>query len=247
MLKPIFIIIIILFIFKQNCVSQIQAQYAEGITGDEIQIIITVPVSFATIGINALEGKIHLSNPTVFYPDSITNLSGFIMTPDITQNIHDSAWIFKTEFEKSNSNDSLIYLMLYGEALAGTDSTCFLKFTGIKLNEISVNDFTTKVTIHRGSIPSNYIRFAKIIKYYPNPVEDERPTKWYYLIDKSTIVEFYIIDYRGKETFLVNLGEKSIGIHEFDFTPEMGFSSGWYWMKLKTTIGESISPFVIAR
>lgn len=244
MSKSIAFIFFFLFVMGNYALSQIYTDTARGEVGDEIFININIPDSISDLGKNNLSGKILISNPTVFYPDSISNAIDYYLKKDTVINNFDTVWYFNIEFNNIIDSTSETVIKLFGEAIAGTDSICILKFTEVKLNDISINDFDATIITHTSGTPLPYIRFAKL---YPNPVEGSNSIKWHYIIDKPSIVEFYILDYRAKETFLINLGLQSTGIHEFIFTPEMGFSSGLYWMKLKTNTGESVAPFMIVK
>ncbi|OGU41411.1 MAG: hypothetical protein A2X61_13165 [Ignavibacteria bacterium GWB2_35_12] len=246
MLKSITLIFFFVLAITHYSQSQIKADTSRGEVGDEILINIIIPDSITATGINSLNGKILITNPTVFYPDSISNASDYFLIKDDVFNNNDNVWNFEIEFEKGLDSSGEINIHLYGEALAGTDSICILKFRNVKLNDIDINDFDAVVITHTSGTPLPYIRFAKLVNYYSNN-EESFPSIWHYLIDKPSIVEFYLIDVRGKETFLVNLGEQSEGIHEYIFTLEMGFSSGLYLMKLKTNTGESVVPFIISK
>ncbi|MCL5991986.1 MAG: hypothetical protein M1419_07785 [Bacteroidetes bacterium] len=246
MLKSI-VIILFLFSMAQFSFCQIFTDTVRGEVGDEVFININVPDSISSIGINSMSGKFLISNSTVFYPDSISNVSNYSLMKDSIFNNFDTVWYFNIEFYNIIDSTADIIFRLNGEALAGTDSVCILKFRNVKLNDIDINDFDAVVITHTSGTPLPYIRFAKLDKNYPNPVPGGSSTKWHYIIDKPSIVEFYILDYRAKETFLINLGEQSTGIHEYVFTPDMGFSSGLYWMKLRTNTGESVVPFIIAK
>jgi hypothetical protein len=247
MVKSIIIIFFCFFSVTLQLHSQIYSDTARGEVGDEIIININIPDSITAIGINSISGKFFITNPTVFYPDSLTSGNNININNKELVRQNDSIWNFNIELQKPLDSISEVIVKLFGEALAGTDSICILKFTGVKLNDTLIHDFDAVIYTHTSGTPLPYIRFAKLDQNFPNPVQGGSSTKWHYIIDKPSIVEFYIVDYRGKETFLTNLGEQAKGIHEYIFTPEMGFSSGLYWMKLRTNTGESLVPFIIAK
>jgi len=230
-----------------NLQSQIYSDTARGEVGDEIIVNINIPDSISATGINSISGKIFITNPTVFYPDSLSSGNNIIINNNELVRQNDSVWNFNIEIQKPQDSISEVIVKLCGEALAGTDSLCTLRFSDVIMNNFPINDFNAIVITNTSGTPLPYIRFAKLDQNFPNPVPGGSSTKWHYIIDKPSIVEFYIVDYRGKETFLTNLGEQANGIHEYIFTPELGFSSGLYWMKLKTNTGESLVPFIIAK
>ncbi|TAL68427.1 MAG: hypothetical protein EPN82_10560 [Bacteroidetes bacterium] len=241
------LIINIFFLMTRFSLSQIYSDTAIGEVGDELSVNINIPDSNTTFGTNKFSGTIFITNPTVFYPDTIISTLDFLITKNDLKRKSDSLWNFYIELQKTSDTTSGIKISLKGEALAGTDSVCTLDFSNIKLNNKPIKDFSILIITHTLGIPSSYYRFARLKQNFPNPIEEGGFTKWHYNLDKPSVVEFYIIDYRAKETFLINLGEQSYGIHEYIFEPGMGYTSGVYWMKLKTNSGESIQPFVIVK
>ena len=242
LLLIIIISILPVFLNAQNYSDTVRAS-----VGDELTLRIQFQDSVLKNGINNLEANIYLTNPTVFYPDSINLSNDFIITNDSLSRITDSLWYFNIEFQKDSNSTFPLIFTLSGEALAGTDSSCVVNHTNIRLNNKPIKDINILIITNPDGFHSHYYRFSKLEQNFPNPVKNGEDTKWHYNLDKPSVVEFYIIDYRGKETYLTGLGEQSFGIHEYIFTPGMGYSSGLYWMKLKTNSGESLQPFVIVK
>ncbi|NBO71637.1 MAG: hypothetical protein EBU66_02860 [Bacteroidetes bacterium] len=179
------------------------------------------------LGINQQDSitySVHLSNPTVFYIDSI--------------NIDDAQQSFQRI-----TTDSITFigtgignLSIHGIALAGSDSMTIVNVRG-RLKDVILLDTSFVITITSNTTPLPYIRFSYVSENIPNPIMRGEATEWTYELDKPGSIQFSIITLDGRIIEEFSLMQDK-GRHVFRFVPNSyTYHPGVYGMRLITEQG----------
>jgi hypothetical protein len=222
--------------------AQILVDSARGIVGAEARL----PIRYAgtpvdSIGTIAVEGEFLLSNATVFFPERFDGAGRDSLIAWKLTRLTDSTYSFSftARFDSAGgpAGDTLCYLA--GEALAGFDSVCVVRFSKLRVDGDSAADARgTLLTVSVGT-PLPYVRFATLERNYPNPIRSGSRTTWAYRIDKPSTVKFHFYNIVGAETFVQDLGEQSGGVHLFSFTPTIETATGMYIVRMETSTGDA--------
>lgn len=223
--------------------AQVSVDTVQGTLGRTVAL----PIRLATAGGNGwdsivtLSGRIRLSNPTVFYPQRFIAPAGDSVSDVVLRAEKDSIYQFSVTLHRDSAGrtagDTLAYLA--GEALAGSDSVCILRFENLTLDGQAVADATGAIITHSIGTPIPYVRFATLEQNYPNPVARGRATIFAYRIDKRSDVRFHIYNLLGQELFVAQVGDTDIGPHLFVFVPEPTMPAGAYLIRLVTNSGSA--------
>lgn len=241
MLRIFFILLFLLL--PALAAGQVSVDTARGVVGKTV----AVPIRLETAGGNGwknsvtLSGRIRLSNPTVFYPQRFIAPLGDSVVDAMLRAEKDSIYIFSLTLLRDSTGrtagDTLAYLA--GEALAGSDSICLLRFEDLSLDDTPAADAAGAVITRSIGPPLPYVRFATLEQNYPNPVARGRATIFAYRIDKRSDVRFHIYNLLGQELFVAQVGDTDIGPHLFIFVPEPTMPAGAYLIRLVTNSGSA--------
>jgi hypothetical protein len=225
--------------------AQVSFDTTRGIVGDELILKIRIiPVSNSKNTV--MSGELKLSNPTVFFPDSLASADNFIFK-DTLNRINDSTYYFSFEISGYQSDQNELIVCLYGEALAGNDTICKLSFTKLLFNGFPVSDKETIVLTNAVGSQIPYIRVIRLEQNYPNPVYYGNSTKWVYYLDVESRVVFSIFNSLMQDNEVLDLGFQQRGRHELDWTPPGNISSGLYWMFIITNYSIDFKNFTIIK
>lgn len=221
--------------------AQLSADTTYGVVGKTVSVPLHLarPVGNGSPNPVTLYGRLRLGNPTVFYPQRFIAPSGDSILAFTLRAEKDSIYTFSITMRRDSTDrtagDTLMYLA--GEALAGSDSVCVLRFEALTLNDTSIADTRGVIITLSIGTPLPYVRFATLEQNYPNPVSRGKPTIFAYRIDKRTDVRFHIYNLVGQELFVAHVGDTDIGPHLFIFTPEPTMPTGPYFVRLVTNSG----------
>ena len=219
---------------------------------------ISLPLNISVEGANvkqiSITGEFKLSNPTVFYPeyfeinDSVGNLYGAVIENYKLERHNDSMYSFELNIGFENGQDSPEILVCHcGEALAGSDSICYVDYYDVQINSEGIPGTTGTIIIQSIGPPLPYVRFARLERNYPNPIGRGETTKWVYRIDKKSRVRFYLFDSAGQEKQIGDFPGMEIGIHEFNYTPDYTMCTGSYILLMVTNSGTEMDNFIILK
>lgn len=173
---------------------------------------------------DSMRYAIKVSNPTVFYIDTIS-IGGIVQT--FTRIGTDSIeWI-------GNGSGMIRF---HGLALSGSDSSSVIQLQGFK-NDSTYIDTSLTIRISSNQSPLPYIRFSTLSANVPNPVMRGEATEWTYTLDKQGMVTVSIITLEGRilEEFSIL---QNAGRHIFRFIPNAyTYHPGVYGMRLITEQG----------
>ncbi len=230
--------------------AQITVDTARAVVGTSIALSVRIEPG-ATTWANPLRlsGRIRLSNPTVFFPQRFAAPAGDTVLNSALSAENDSTYTFSVMLRRDSAHrsagDTLFYLI--GEALAGSDSLCVLRFENLLLADMPSGDAIGAVIIRSIGPPLPYIRFATLEQNYPNPVPHATATTFAYRIDKRSDVRFIIYTMLGQELVIAQLGEQAIGPHLFIFRPDPTMPTGQYMVRLVTNSGSAVKMMQILR
>ena len=247
-MRKITLNIFLILTLSTELFSQFSGLDSSGFVGDFISVQIQYNGNFETEKVYKFESDLFISNPTIFYPVEFLAGDNTKINDYELNRINDSTYKVSINIQfLENFTPGNIIFKLRGELLAGNDSVTTLNFTNIKLND-SLNEsfgITVKSTTEAGFI--QYVRFARITKYYPNPLTIGEKLHVDYYIDKKSKIVIRLYDLIGNYVLTSDEGIIDIGIHSFEFTPDKSFSAGLYWIYLETNSGNSHKPVVIIK
>ncbi|MDB5033498.1 MAG: hypothetical protein JWQ98_739 [Chlorobi bacterium] len=234
-LRPLFLLLALLLLPGAFAFAGITVDTTRGLVGEHLRVRIIIPPGGPAAGPALLRGTLRLSNPTVFFPDSlIAARAGAITGYSLTAR-KDSIYDFSISLLRDTAMADTIYLA--GEALAGSDSVCVILLNDITLDGAPRESASGAVLTRSVGPPLPYVRFAILDQNYPNPARQGSPTTWAYRIDRLSDVRFYFYTVTGAELFVADLGTQPIGPHTFIYTPGIDVPCGVYLVRLVTNSG----------
>ncbi|MBE2188399.1 MAG: hypothetical protein IAE98_02945 [Candidatus Kapabacteria bacterium] len=241
MIKYIFIFLIL----ASNLLnSQIRIDSAFGKIGLSTEMAITISPELLEQNIN-IEGKFTLSNPTVFFPDSVTTLASGLNCSLTRLNEFD--YEFAVSGALSGDLTDSLDIFIVGELLAGYDSVCVLNFDYIKVGSTILSDLSGIVVSESIGTPLPYVRRTVLSLNYPNPILAGESTEWAYKIDIPSEVRFIIYDLTGKIYEDIDLGLVPPGQHKFVFQTNPTFAAGVYLINFISPIASNKRMFMVIK
>ncbi len=199
-----------------------------------------------------LSGTLILSNPTVFFPEAFNVPQGASLLASSLTRVNDSTYTFFCSVRRpapnaiNNNRDTVCFLA--GEALAGSDSLCVVRFTKLVLGNRSIADVQGIILTRSFGTPLPYVRFAELGQSYPNPAPHGTLITWAYRIDKASEVVFDFYNVLGQRIVTVSDGVQPFGVHYFKLNPAVlfeTFSTGAFWVQMRTNSGNVLQRFAI--
>ncbi|MFH1051737.1 MAG: hypothetical protein V1779_12520 [bacterium] len=240
--------IILILALTAELHSQFSGSDTSGFVGSKIPVQIQYHGVLENDKDYSFESDLLISNPTVFYPLDILSAENTIINHYTFQRKTDST--YHLSINLTIENDFIqeeTFCSLKGELLAGNDSITKLYFSNVILGDSAQSDFSVNVKSTSASGFMNYVRFARITGYYPNPLRIGETLHLDYYIDKKSKIKFYIYDLRTKAKLIEDLGIVGIGLHSFEFILDGSFSAGLYYLMLETNSGFVYKPLVIIK
>jgi hypothetical protein len=239
-----YIVSIIFFLYSISANAEIIANNPKGNIGESVTVNIKISKDLLD-SVSNISCSFEISNPTIFYPDSITinelNLKSYNRKNDS---------IYSFSFNNINKNDfksDTLIISLFGELLAGNDSLTKIDFYEFYIN--SKKFYTFSSIIHSESIgtPLPYIRISTLEQNYPNPVFSGSFSKWSFRIDLESEIEFQVFNLIGQKVEVINLGAKPSGNYTFEFFVNNNYPSGLYRMILITGLNNVGQTFMVIK
>ncbi len=234
-----FLILSLTSVNAQVSIDTIHAQI-----GQHVKLSITIS-NYSFQSLNKIVFNVELSNPTVFYPDSVT-----CELPEKQLRLHNIGY---GHYEVSISNikreyitDGLV-IIIHGEMLAGYDSVCHVVFPVFKINDDNFSGLKTVAYSQSLGTPLPYIRRSVLSINSPNPVTAGNSTEWGFRTDAPTEVTFLIYELSGRMLDKVEYGIAQPGIHKFIFTPAQTFAAGTYLITMITPVSLHTQFFTVIK
>lgn len=200
-----------------------------------------------TSGPRSLSGKIIISNPTVFYIDSLQLISqaGITHNAALTR-IHDTLYSFSVEDNSSACSDCNMFA-LYGTPLAGNDTVCVVTFSDLIYNGTQTTPFIILIKSDPLITPLPYLKAVKMQENYPNPATPAGPTYWRYRIDRATDIIFNLWNMQGCLIAQFKDFKDKPGYYTYRMEIAPEYSSGMYYFEIITNTGRDSKKFIIIR
>lgn len=234
---------------QQPSVSPIIFQATSGIVGAMTDVWILAqqpsgsnqqPISFSTDV--ALEGRVLLSNPTVFFPREWLGGNRTTLLERSLTRLNDSVYTFAVRFRCASSQACDSLLRLRGEILAPSDSVCTIRLYNMRLTDSrgSRGIASTSAVLRVESIgtPLPIIRVPSLTQNAPNPVMRGESTSWGYRIDEASDVTFSIFTTTGQEIARLERKNQPRGAHTETWAPIGLQSGGVYYVRFSCSTGE---------
>ncbi|MEO5929196.1 MAG: T9SS type A sorting domain-containing protein, partial [Candidatus Kapaibacterium sp.] len=234
-LRPLLLLLALFLLPGAGAFAGITVDTARGLVGEHLRVRIIIPPGGPAAGPAVLKGTLRLSNPTVFFPDSLIAARAGELTAYSLTARKDSIYDFSISLLRDTAVADTLYLA--GEALAGSDSVCLLLLSDLTLDGTPRESASGAVFTRSVGAPLPYVRFAILDQNYPNPARQGSPTTWAYRIDRLSDVRFYFYNVTGAELFVADLGNQPIGPHTFIYTPGIDVPCGVYLVRLVTNSG----------
>lgn len=238
--KRILVLASLLVAFAAPAASaQIRSDTARGLVGNEVRLALKTGIRMDSSDSIILRGSLHLSNPTVFYPERFVAGDRVEVSSYELKRANDSVYSFTVVIAPRDghvdADDTLC--LLAGEALAGYDSVCTIRFTGLRANDGPENSATGVIITHSVGTPAPYVRHATLEQGYPNPARRYQTVTWAFRIDKASPVSFAVYDPTGQRISNDDLGMLDPGVHTKTFEVSYDVSTGAYLVSLTTNSG----------
>lgn len=193
-----------------------------------------------------ISGSIELSEPTLFYPESVS--------------ISNGNWSHKLEF--SRPNDSIIYfdvtiteapksnnynISLCGEVLAGADTICILDYSSLKLNNKIGNQKSDSILVNNRISPLPYIRIAWVEDIYPNPVNSNSVLNLVYVLDQPANIRIWFINSYGQRFHALTKYSTFTGTLTEPLNIPLDFPTGCWYILIETDIGRDFKKFIVIK
>ncbi len=247
-MRKIILYLFITFALSTELFSQFSGSETAGFVGELIYFDIEYSGNIETGKEYSFESDLFLSNPTVFFPLEILGRHNIAIDETIMTQYTDSTYHLTVRFV--NTSDFTSYDTIFqikGELLAGNDSMTTLFFTNVKLNDTSQENFSSVVKSTSAPGFIQYVRFARITDFYPNPIQFGETLHLDYYIDKKSVIKIWLNDLKGNGFLIGDLGIVGIGIQSFDYYIDKSMSAGMYWIVLETFTGTAYKPLIIIK
>lgn len=234
---------------QQPSVSPIILQATSGIIGamTDVWILAQQPsggnqqsISFSTDVI--LEGRVFLSNPTVFFPREWLGGNRTTLLERSLTRLNDSMYTFVVRFRCTSPQACDSLLRLRGEILAPSDSICTIRLYNMRLTDSrgsrAIASTSAVLRVESIGTPLPIIRVPSLTQNAPNPVMRGGSTSWGYRIDEASDVTFSIFTATGQEIARLERKNQPRGVHTETWTPIGLQSGGVYYVRFSCSTGE---------
>jgi hypothetical protein len=248
-LIPTLLSLLLLALGHSGASAQVVLDTARGLVGQEVQLALRTREAIASSDSITIRGGFHLSNATVFYPERFVGATSSTVSRYELTRLTDSTYDFTVVVALGGrapaAGDTLV--LLAGEALAGFDSICVVRFSGLRTNDAPASDVAG--IIITGSIGTRlpYIRYATLEPGYPNPARRYETVTWAFRIDKASNIRFGIYNLGGEQIYDHDLGELAPGIHLETFNIGFDVASGVYLVAMQTNSGNAWQYFHVVK
>ena len=232
-------------------VSPIRLQTVRGLVGEKNDIAILAKAdSISFSGDIRLEGRLLLSNPTVFYPEAwIAALGTQLLIRPLLNRENDSTYTFSITLRCTQSMRCDTLVRLRGEILAASDYVTDIRLFDVRLTDSRGSRMipSTFATLTIGSIgtPLPIIRRPSLEQSAPHPILRGNSLKWAYRIDEPSDITFTIYTAIGQEIQRIERKNQPRGAHEETWMPEQPLSAGLYYVRFSSSTGDIFQRCIV--
>lgn len=212
--------------------------------GEHVKLSIIIS-DYTFKNLNEIAFNFELSNPTVFYPDSIT-----CDIPDrllIFHNLGNGKYEVAINNIKGAFISGSLVITIHGEMLAGYDSICYVTFPFFRINDNEYKDLNTVVYSKSLGTPLPYIRRSALSINSPNPVIAGNSTEWGFRTDAPIEVTFWIYELSGRLLEKIDYGLAEPGMHKFVYSTAATFAAGTYLITMITPVSHYTRFFSVIK
>lgn len=189
-----------------------------------------------------LQGRLTLSNPTVFYPQQWIVEKSTVPVDSTLTRLNDSTYTFLLRLRCASPQGCDTLIRLRGEVLAASDSVCEVRLTDLRLTDAAgsriIPPTSAVLTVQSFGTPLPIIRVPRLEQNAPNPVARGNSTTWAYRIDEPSDITFSIYTSLGQEVVRIERKNQARGAHLETWTPETPLSGGIYFVRFSSNTGE---------
>lgn len=240
----VFLVHILIFMKLIPAFASVSSDTARAIIGEKAIIPVIIDYDGNQTETFSFSASFTLSNPTVFYPEVFYGVDDEPIPDSRLERINDSSYIIETFPEYDTVSGKYVF-SIFGEALAGNDSVCVLRFTNVKVEDQQQNDFTAVLITESSGPHYPYVRFIELEQNYPNPVRAGELTTFPLLIDKTSDIKYIIFDLNGQVVKKDILEALESGIHQIIYRIPPTMSVGTYWIIIESSSGRANKRFQI--
>lgn len=210
-----------------------QTDTTRGRVGEQLCFQRTFNIRDSVCSMTAL---LHLSNPTVWYPQRIR------IGADSAElyRINDSLW----RIEERHIKLRTIEIEFCGVVLAGSDSVCVIVLDSVQGCSVEPPTFAQLLIVYSIGPPLPYIRFARIEGPYPLPVVRDEPFTVFIGIDVRSRLSLRLYDILGRRV-LEWSGELERGTHQIELRLPVGTAPGVYVMSMDSSSGRECRGVIV--
>ena len=198
-----------------------------------------------------LQGRVFLSNPTVFYPENWLQPANVRIQTRSLGRLNDSVWTFSLSLRCQSVGvmicDTLAFLR--GELLAPSDSVTDVRLFDMVLTDARgtqrIAPTSATLTVESVGAPLPIVRIPRLEQNAPNPVPRGTAAVWAYRIDEETDVSFVIYCPLGREIDRIERPKQPRGAHVQSWTPTTLVSGGVYFVRFRSGGGEIVQKFIL--
>lgn len=202
-----------------------QTDTTRGRVGEQLCFLRTFSIRDSICSLTAL---LHLSNPTVWYPQHIrigTDSAELIR-------INDSLW----RVEGRRIHSGTVEIEFCGIVLAGSDSLCRVVLDSAGGCTIEPSTLAQLLIVYSIGPPLPYLRFARLEGPYPLPVVRDEPFAVHIGVDVRSRVSLRLHDILGRRVFEWS-DELERGTHYIELRLPPGTTPGVYVMAMESSSG----------
>jgi len=226
--------------------SQLSAEDANVIVGNEFEINFFENNIDSTNDIIELSFDIKLSNPTVAYLLEIAEKENTLIKPSL---IRENDSLYKVSLKINNTSTQKLnnIFSIKAFALAGNDTITYLNFSNIIINGKVSDDFEIKIISKSIEGAIIYLRKPTIRAVYPNPVNSNSSIYCTFSIDEELDIEFVLYDLSGRAFKSLSLDKVQKGTSIIEFPLDYQYSMGTYYLMMKTIENNDTRKIIIIK
>ena len=228
---------------QQSALSPIILQTTDGTVGARSELVLLARQNAIGWGGEVrVEARLHLSNPTVWYPEEWISGKNVQLVGRALSRLNDSTWDVALTLRCSALAACDTLARLRGEVLAPSDSTTTLRFDNLRLTDGRgsriVPSTSSVLRVQSIGAPLPFIRTPRLEQNAPNPIPRGNATTWAYRIDEPSDVTFHIYTILGQEVVRLERKNQSRGAHIETWIPETPLAAGVYYVRFRSSTGE---------
>lgn len=201
-----------------------------------------------------IEGKILLSNPTMFMPELFVSGSGCTVSSQKIERIvyenvpgvNDSLYNFSLYIDIEDLRTECEFF-LSGECLAGSDTICEIKLFELSIEDVVLSNRSISLKTFNISPIDNYVRFIRINNVFPNPVNTGQTFNCDYFIDLDSDIKIFLCQVEGKIELISKQKNVKKGINRFEYKIPQQMPAGLYYLILDSNTGRAYKKFMVIK